>query len=58
MAAVSATNRDKAQPLKHPLALKKIVKYPDRVGDKISTQVRVRHDHKKVPLFASEFLHV
>jgi len=34
--------------LRHPLELKKVVKYPDHLGERISTQLKVPQAHKKV----------
>lgn len=45
-----------AQPMKHPLAgLRKVVKYPEKLGEKISTQVRVRQEQKQVGQVRSYF---
>ena len=43
----SATLR-KVDKLKRPLQLKKVTVYPDKIGESISTQVKVRQDQKMV----------
>ena len=41
-------SRSKPEKLKHPLAMRKVVKYPDKLGERISTQIKVRPDQKQV----------
>ncbi|XP_067950851.1 wings apart-like protein homolog [Watersipora subatra] len=44
---VSKSRRHHRQnPLKHPLGLKKVTIYPEKLGEKISTRIKVRPDHK------------
>ena len=43
-----APSRSKPEKLKHPLAMRKVVKYPDKLGERISTQIKVRPDQKQV----------
>ena len=38
----------KVDKLKRPLQLKKVTVYPDKIGESISTQVKVRQDQKMV----------
>ena len=43
-----SANQQKVDKLKRPLQLKKVTVYPDKIGESISTQVKVRQDQKMV----------
>lgn len=53
-----SSNHSKADKLKRPLELKKVTVYPDRIGDSISTQVKVRQDQKKVSRNLEDYAYI